>query len=216
VAPAERPTRKETQARTRQRLLDVSHELFTRDGYHAVSMARIAAEAGYTTGALYANFRSKSDLFLALIESERRRQRLATEAAIVRRLRDAGQADGAPSAIEAAVAAMGDVFERQMADHPGWQLAQVEFLSTVRADDDLRSDVSRVFQRAVDELADTVRAFAAADGVELGVDPDHLARVVIAIDAGISLIQHLDSDVPPAELYRIATDAIRLKATAPS
>lgn len=61
------PTREETQARTRADLLRAANRLFLRDGYVATSLAAIAEEAGVTKGAVYSNFESKEDLFLALL-----------------------------------------------------------------------------------------------------------------------------------------------------
>ncbi len=61
-------TREETQARTRAHLLRAANRLFLRDGYVATSLAAIAEEAGLTKGAVYSNFESKEDLFLAVLQ----------------------------------------------------------------------------------------------------------------------------------------------------
>ncbi|WP_286137539.1 TetR/AcrR family transcriptional regulator [Mycobacterium sp. IS-3022] len=55
-------TRAESQAQTRQALLDAAEQLFYTNGYHATSIAAIAAEAGRTIGAVYSNFDSKESL----------------------------------------------------------------------------------------------------------------------------------------------------------
>jgi AcrR family transcriptional regulator len=49
-------------------LLDASERVFVRDGYERAQIETIAAEAGRTKGAVYAHFRSKEDIFFALIE----------------------------------------------------------------------------------------------------------------------------------------------------
>ena len=57
------------QLRTREthaRLLDAAEEIFVRQGYEGAQLSQIAAAAGRTKGAVYAHFRSKEDLFLAL------------------------------------------------------------------------------------------------------------------------------------------------------
>jgi AcrR family transcriptional regulator len=57
------------QLRTREtqaRLLDAAEKIFVRQGYEGAQLAEIAAAAGKTKGAVYAHFRSKEDLFLAL------------------------------------------------------------------------------------------------------------------------------------------------------
>lgn len=68
VAPRRRLTREESKARTRKELLRAANRLFVRNGFVATSLADIAEEAGLTKGAVYSNFESKEDLFLALLE----------------------------------------------------------------------------------------------------------------------------------------------------
>ncbi|HUR78582.1 MAG TPA: TetR/AcrR family transcriptional regulator [Acidimicrobiales bacterium] len=63
-----RLTREENKAKTRQELLRAANRLFLRNGYVATSLANIAEEAGLTKGAVYSNFESKEDLFLALLQ----------------------------------------------------------------------------------------------------------------------------------------------------
>lgn len=66
--PAKRRlTRSEAKARTRAALLAAARQVFTRGGYPGASLDQIAAEAGYTKGAVYAHFASKEELFLALL-----------------------------------------------------------------------------------------------------------------------------------------------------
>jgi AcrR family transcriptional regulator len=55
---------------TRARLIQAAEMIFARDGFEAAKLEDIAAEAGYTRGALYANFESKEDLFLAMLEEK--------------------------------------------------------------------------------------------------------------------------------------------------
>ena len=55
-------------AATRRRLLAASEKIFARDGFEAARLEDIASLAGYTRGAFYANFKSKEDIFFALLE----------------------------------------------------------------------------------------------------------------------------------------------------
>jgi AcrR family transcriptional regulator len=55
---------------TRARLIQSAEKVFARDGFEAAKLEEIAKDAGYTRGAVYANFDSKEDLFLALLERE--------------------------------------------------------------------------------------------------------------------------------------------------
>src|SRR5436305_8371818 len=63
----QRLTRAERQAQTRQELLDAAARVFVRRGFTGSSVEEISAEAGYTRGAFYSNFRSKNELFVELL-----------------------------------------------------------------------------------------------------------------------------------------------------
>jgi AcrR family transcriptional regulator len=53
---------------TRRKLLASAERIFARDGFEAARLEDIAAGAGYTRGAFYANFDGKEDIFFALLE----------------------------------------------------------------------------------------------------------------------------------------------------
>jgi AcrR family transcriptional regulator len=53
---------------TRELLLHAAEKIFVRDGYEGAELGEIAALAGRTKGAIYAQFKSKEDIFLALIQ----------------------------------------------------------------------------------------------------------------------------------------------------
>jgi AcrR family transcriptional regulator len=56
-------------AATCEKLLAAAERIFARDGFEAARLAEIAGLAGYTRGAFYAHFKSKEDIFFALLES---------------------------------------------------------------------------------------------------------------------------------------------------
>jgi AcrR family transcriptional regulator len=69
VAAVAAPSRQAARtAATRRKLLLAAEQTFARDGYEAARLEDIAARAGYTRGAFYANFDSKEDIFFALLE----------------------------------------------------------------------------------------------------------------------------------------------------
>ncbi len=55
---------------TRRKLLDAGLRVFARDGFEAARIEDIAAASGHTRGAFYANFETKEDLFLVLLEEQ--------------------------------------------------------------------------------------------------------------------------------------------------
>jgi AcrR family transcriptional regulator len=64
----EKPPRREREKlRQRQEMLAVALNLFSKKGYHNVSMHEVAERAEFAIGTLYKFFRSKEDLYKALI-----------------------------------------------------------------------------------------------------------------------------------------------------
>jgi AcrR family transcriptional regulator len=68
--PRKRLTREESRAQTRATLIAVGRTHFLRCGLGGAVAEKIAEDAGYSRGALYANFDGKEDLFLAVIREE--------------------------------------------------------------------------------------------------------------------------------------------------
>jgi len=63
-----RLTRAQSRARTRDLLIDAAMQIVARDGYAGASVDAIAAQAGFSMGAVYSNFATKEELFLAAFE----------------------------------------------------------------------------------------------------------------------------------------------------
>jgi AcrR family transcriptional regulator len=68
-APVSRPrlSRAETKENTHRQLLDAAERVFVRQGYQGATLDGIAAEAGFTKGAVYWHFKNKEALFLELL-----------------------------------------------------------------------------------------------------------------------------------------------------
>lgn len=62
--------RTEAKLRTREALLDAALEVMAQHGYHGARLDLIARQAGHTTGAVYASFTGKDDLFAVLANRE--------------------------------------------------------------------------------------------------------------------------------------------------
>jgi AcrR family transcriptional regulator len=54
----------------REQILDITHELVDREGFHAATLNRIASEAGVTRTVIYQQFRDLAGLFVALVDRE--------------------------------------------------------------------------------------------------------------------------------------------------
>lgn len=69
---------------TRRALLAAARRIFARDGFEACRLEDIAAAAGHTRGAFYANFDTKEDLFFALLYEEAEKHSRQIQAALRR------------------------------------------------------------------------------------------------------------------------------------
>jgi AcrR family transcriptional regulator len=70
MSPRPGLSRVEKQQRTRSALLRAASKLFCRRGLDGASIDDVAEAAGYTKGAFYANFRSKEELFLVMLDEK--------------------------------------------------------------------------------------------------------------------------------------------------
>jgi AcrR family transcriptional regulator len=60
---------------TREQLVDAARNIFARDGFDLARLEDIAAAAGKTRGAFYAHFQDKEDVFFAIFEEDKARDR---------------------------------------------------------------------------------------------------------------------------------------------
>jgi AcrR family transcriptional regulator len=65
-----RLNREESRAQTRQALLAATGKVIAKRGFGGTSVEDIVAEAGYTRGAFYSNFKGKDDLFIELLRDD--------------------------------------------------------------------------------------------------------------------------------------------------
>src|SRR3954468_7996858 len=66
--PRKLMTRAERAARTRRLLMAAASKVCAKHGLERASVDEVAKEAGFTKGAFYSNFRSKEELFLAMLD----------------------------------------------------------------------------------------------------------------------------------------------------
>src|SRR5690348_424497 len=64
----EKLTPERRRQQTRDALLDAAEVVFAKKGVNGAAMEEIAAEAGFSRGAIYSNYGSKDELLLAVME----------------------------------------------------------------------------------------------------------------------------------------------------
>jgi len=171
-------TRTDSQAQTRQRLIDAGAEVFSRRGYHGAVLDEIAEQAGYTIGAIYSNFSTKHELFLAVLEDH-------VGARIDEVARALEQASTSDAAIELSAA---DTV-RHLRDDPTWLPLFIEYWSEAMREPAVRERFVEYQLETRRRLAQLIGDWARKNDRQLPLDPDDLAVIVKALTNGIALEQ---------------------------
>jgi AcrR family transcriptional regulator len=177
------------QGSSRELLLEAAARVFGRQGYRGASIDQIAAEAGFSKGALYWNFASKEDLFFALLDQtdERLRALLAMVAA-------------APSERDVSAdlsRGMTTVLDEQR----DLVLLFHEYSALAVRDPELASRYAKRNAGLRSEMATVIANRQKARGVTMAVPAEHIATAVIALIDGISIQRLTEPEVVPGELF---------------
>jgi AcrR family transcriptional regulator len=196
VPRAKRPkrlTRKEKQAETRRRLLDAAERVFLRWGLQGSSVEEIAAEAGYTRGAFYSNFKSKDELFVELLQDRvyRRYAQLAEQTQ---------EQPGTPrERLRWGIERIREMYEEE----EGTWLFRLwlECLTQAARDDEFRKLAATFWSGNRGLVAGRFGEIYKEAGVKAPIPPDQLATAMIALDIGL-VVQHLvDPDAVSLDVY---------------
>jgi AcrR family transcriptional regulator len=180
---AQRRTRSEQAEQVRVDLLAAARREFLAAGYHAATLDKIAAAAGYTKGAVYSRYASKADLFLALLE-----ERIEARAEQNRAM--AAEVSGADELAEL-VARWAEVQQRDLP----WSLLVIEFRVHAARDPELLDRYAALHRRTLDGIAAVLGGFlpATADGPSAR----DVAQAIFAAGTGATLEQAVDPSPLP-------------------
>jgi AcrR family transcriptional regulator len=169
-----RMTREERREQTREDLVAAAERLFVANGFHATTVDAIAAAAGYTKGAVYSNFASKEDLFLAVYE---RRVDAAVQAS-ERLLAELGTVAGIEQAAAAGASRKGR--------DDGWLAVFLEFWSHVLRHPELGERFARLHARIQAPFVAAVKREGLVPP-DAGIEQDELVVAAMAMDVGLTL-----------------------------
>ncbi|MGA2164924.1 MAG: TetR/AcrR family transcriptional regulator [Solirubrobacteraceae bacterium] len=189
-APDRLSLRDEQRALTRRRLLDGAEAVFARSGYHGASVDEIAREAGATTGALYSNFASKEDLFLALFD-----ERIAAD------VRDYSQIVAGGAGAEQA-RGPADHWMEILRERPGYFPLFIEFWAYAIRDPRLRDRLAGQFAALRSSSARLFLEGAGRQGVAPSSEVGELMGLLInALANGLALEKLADPEAVPDALF---------------
>jgi AcrR family transcriptional regulator len=170
---------------TRARLIRAAEKIFARDGFEAAKLEEIAAEAGYTRGAFYANFESKEDLFLALLEGEIS-SRINTVERMTRDLTDPREK----------LHAFREFFLTICQDRR-WSLLALEFKLFAVRHPEVKARLTAMNRRLVGPRIGLLQAIMEGSGRKLPISPQAVAMSLSAVTNALSLEHMLDRSLMP-------------------
>lgn len=191
--------------------------VFAEHGFHGATLDRVARAAGFTKGAVYSNFESKEDLFLALLEDRAQQEMAALRRAVDRsvvppehRLSDFLAFFDVDGPGESAWRALYLEFCLYALRHPP---AAAKLAAIDRAV--VASIAEMIEERRVADFLGTTADLERSDVPSAGTEPaERLARVVVAMFHGVGLLQALDPEVADREFLRAAV-AFAVRGIAP-
>ena len=190
VTPAHREGR-------RQQILTAAQACFAREGFHRTSMQDIQREAGLSPGLTYLYFASKDDIIAAVAD-----ERNTREWALIELARGQGDGLSALRALEQGFFGALEAPEERTSRRVGVQV-WAEALRNPR--------ILEIVRRGVDEpralLTRLLLEAQERNQLPVSVNPDALARVLIALFQGFVLQQAWDDEVDAAA-YASAMESI--------
>lgn len=197
-----RRSRDEQRARTRADLLDAAAEVFARNGYHGTSVDMVAEAAGYTKGAVYSNFSSKEDLFLALLEA-----RIEESLNSMRDVMATSAPEDRPTAFGQR---RGEISQWE----PQWFLLEAEFELYAARNPDVRDRVAERQRKTRAVIEDALRQHIDELGLRPAYPVEQLAKLIVAAGDGMSLMALNNPDTTDTgDLMRILLEVLARGAT---
>lgn len=172
----------------REELLGAALRVFARRGYRQAGVDEIAAEAGYSKGALYWHFPGKEELLLALLD-ERIDAPMREMVALL---------ESAPPDRDMSQEATRE-FARQMDEQREAVVVDREFWSLAIRDPELGARYAQRQRESRAALARAIEARASHLGTpQLPMPAEHVARIVMSIIGGLAVDELAEpGSVPP-------------------
>jgi AcrR family transcriptional regulator len=173
MSPVKPPRTRPTRGEVRDRILEAASKVFAAEGFAGATIDAIGQAAGFTKGAVYSNFGSKDELFLALLdrEFELRGEQIATA------LESGGDTAAAAHALSRSVL-------DSVHDHADYYVLFVEYWLRAVRDPELRERLIARRRAAAAQQADN---FVGSAATTSGRPLADLAQLVVTMNLGIAM-----------------------------
>ena len=197
----QRMSRAESKEQTRRQLLDSARKVFAEKGFNAATVEEIAAGAGFTRGAFYANFEDKADCFWTLVEAQ--------ETSSFAELGDRVAATADRAQLEMVEEWFADILSR-----PELTQAFNEAVADPR-DERSRQRLAAIQAQHLEAIREVITSQAAVHGFTLQVPVEHLAMAFFALGSGLLNLSRVMPGAVPGTLYGDAMSWLFLGASTP-
>ena len=196
--PLEPLTQERRRQLTRDHLLAAAAQVFAERGFHGATLDEVARVAGFSKGAVYSNFESKDDLFLALFKAGYEREMARLVATL--------EASDVPPADR--LSDFVSLIQDESHEAPTSPLLQMEFWLYAARNPEARARLATIDDEAVAASADLLRSLREEEGLEPLEDPERVARVIEVLFRGISLLRIMQPEIVDDRLLKVAIEFV--------
>jgi AcrR family transcriptional regulator len=176
---------------TREYLLEAAAQVFAERGFSGATLDEVAARAGFTKGAVYSNFKSKDDLFLALIEDGYRREMQALYETI----------EGSEVPPQQRLGDFAGLIRNEMREvGDDWPSLYLEFTLYAMRHPEARARLSELEEEDIRGVAELIEG----NGTQPEAAALTQARLITALFRGLGLMRALDPERAGPELLEEA------------
>jgi TetR/AcrR family acrAB operon transcriptional repressor len=166
---------------TRERIIASAARVFGQKGFQRASLDQVASDAGLTKGAIYWHFKSKNDLYFALLDSRFQRDVSAMRESLAAMLSTASPPDTARL--------MATIFSASLSaatTDPDWPRLFVEVMGHSR-EPEVRERIGQFYDQGWDFARRMVADLQSAGLIRQDIDPDMMATFWFALGDGLVL-----------------------------
>lgn len=196
--PLEPLTQRRRRQLTREHLLAAAAQVFAERGFHGATLDEVARVAGFSKGAVYSNFESKDDLFLALFKA-------GYEQEMARLVATLEESDVPPAD---RLSDFVSLIQDESRDAPTSPLLHLEFWLYAARNPEARARLAAIDDEAVAASADLLRTLREEEDMEPLQDPERVARVIEVLFRGISLLRIMQPEVVDDQLLKVAIEFV--------
>lgn len=166
---------------TRDRIIASAARIFSQKGFQRASLDQVAADAGLTKGAIYWHFKSKNDLYFALLDARFQRDTSTMRGSVA----EMAAAAGNTSVVKLMASVFSSGLEQATTD-PDWPRLFVEVMGQSR-EPEVRDRIAQFYEQGWDVVGRMVRDMQAAGLIRTDINPDMMATFWFALGDGLIL-----------------------------